>query len=362
MNHQTYLGLCSEAGLLVADFDRKLIEFQELEEWIAAADKQAACGSRTQVKAGIAPVDPVGAREAEFLFEFDADGVVDFDRAEASTTEDNLDPANLDRLLRASVKPVTADKYGKHWDKWIKFAAIHGVDVMQPDMRALEIFIADTSELSGSAGVATTAAAAVAHFVALEGHPSPFTMPRFSKMMRGIRLNHGKLAKPKKPFRREDIMTFMDLAYAGTLVEWRAAFPMALCFQQLLRGAECFDLSGANVVITAVRIKVTVETSKNHPEGFEFDVPVEDRLHHVGRFMVDYIGVMGIRVGDAGSHFACKLAKVKGILKAYPWVRVADATMRKACKVLIADSGLDPTLYATHSSKRGAALEALKTA
>jgi hypothetical protein len=39
---------------------------------------------------------------------------------------------------------------------------------------------------------------------------------------------------------------------------------------------ECFDLSGANVVITAVGFKVTVETSKNHPEGFELAVPVED--------------------------------------------------------------------------------------
>jgi hypothetical protein len=276
MNPETYLGLCSEAGLLVADIDRKLIELQELEECIAAADKQAAGGSGTQVKAGIDPVDPVGASEAEFLFKFDAEGVEDFDRAEASTTEDDLDPANVVRLLRASVKPLTADKYGKHWDKWIKFAAIHGVNVMPPDMRALEIFIADTSELSGLAGVATMVAAAVAHFVALEGHPSCFTTPRFSKMMRGIRLNHGKVAKPKKPFTREDIMTFMDLAYAGTLVEWRAAFPMALCFQQLLRGAECFDLSGANVVITAVGFKVTVETSKNHPEGFELAVPVED--------------------------------------------------------------------------------------
>jgi integrase len=227
-------------------------------------------------------------------------------------------------------------------------------------MRALEIFIADTSKLSGLAGVATTAAAAFAHFVALEEHPSPFTTPRFLKMMRVIGLNHSKVAKPKKPFTREDIMTFMDLAYAGKLVEWRAAFLMALCFQQLLRGAECFDLSGANVVITAVGFKVTVETSKNHPEGFEFNVPVEDQLHDVGLFMVDYIGVMGIRVGDAGSHFVCKLAKVKGILKAYPGVRVADATMRKACKVLIVDSGLDPTLYTTHSCKRGAALQALK--
>jgi hypothetical protein len=75
MNRENYLRLCSEAGLLVVDIDRKLIELQELEECIAAADRQAAGGSGTQVKAGIAPVDPVGAiQQAEFLFEFDADG------------------------------------------------------------------------------------------------------------------------------------------------------------------------------------------------------------------------------------------------------------------------------------------------
>jgi hypothetical protein len=33
-------------------------------------------------------------------------------------------------------------------------------------------------ELVGSAGVANLTAAAVAHFTALEGWPSPFTMPR----------------------------------------------------------------------------------------------------------------------------------------------------------------------------------------
>jgi hypothetical protein len=112
MNRDTYLGLCSEAGLLVADIDRKLIELQELEECIAAADKQAAGGSGTQVKAGIAPVDPVGTREAEFLFEFDADSVEDFDCAEASRTEDDLDPANVDRLLRASIKPISTASMG----------------------------------------------------------------------------------------------------------------------------------------------------------------------------------------------------------------------------------------------------------
>jgi hypothetical protein len=99
MKRETYLGLWSEAGLLVADIDSKLAELQELEACIAEMDRQAAGGSGTRVKAVIAPVVPVFAvKETEFLFKFNADGVKDFDCAEASMTKDDLDPANVDCL------------------------------------------------------------------------------------------------------------------------------------------------------------------------------------------------------------------------------------------------------------------------
>jgi hypothetical protein len=39
----------------------------------------------------------------------------------------------------------------------------------------------------------------------------------------------------------------MLLARRGSLKEWQAALPLALCFQQLLRGAECYNLNGSNV-------------------------------------------------------------------------------------------------------------------
>jgi hypothetical protein len=277
-------------------------------------------------------------------------GVDLWEPANVSLAEDDLHPKNVDRLLQGSIKAV---KYGRHWDKWVNFAAMHSVAVMPPDMRALEIFVADLAELSGSAGVATTAAAAVAHFVMLEDFPLPFITPQFAKLLRGIRLGYGKAARPKQPLSKKDIKKFMDLARAGTLIEWRAAFPMALCFQQLLRGAECFDLNGENVVPTLTGYHMTVETSKNHPEGFEFDVSVKDRKYDIGRFMKDYITSTGIVLCDAGLFFACKLATYNGVLKAYPDVKVANFTMCKACKNLIADSGLD-------GCKRGAALEALK--
>jgi hypothetical protein len=86
---------------------------------------------------------------------------------------------------------------------------------MPPEMRGLEIFLVDSAELSGSAGVANSTAAAVAHFCPLEGYHSPFTSPRFTKILRVICLSHGKVAKPRMPFNKGHIMTFMDTARAG---------------------------------------------------------------------------------------------------------------------------------------------------
>jgi hypothetical protein len=178
----------------------------------------------------------------------------------ADEAVDVLDPPNFEKLPAFSVKPSTAANYGRIWDKWAAFAALHEVEVLPPDVRALEIFIADTAEFSRSLGVALTAAAAISHFSALQGFGSPCEFPRFGKMLRGIRLTHGKAAKPKEPFTPGHIITFMNLARKGTLREWRAELPLALCFQQLLRGVECFDLNGSNVSRHKDFFRVTVET------------------------------------------------------------------------------------------------------
>jgi hypothetical protein len=134
-----------------------------------------------------------------------------------------------------------------------------------------------------------------------------------------------------------------------------------LCFQQLLRGAECFDLNGSNVALHWDFFRVKVETSKNHPLGFSFWVKIDRRRPiWVGVFMANFIDVMGIKLGDPKLFFACKLTQTGGILRAAAAEKVASSTMRNACKLLIVAAGLDPDTYATHSSKRGRALEAMK--
>jgi hypothetical protein len=194
----------------------------------------------------------------------------------------------------------------------------------------------------------------VAHFCALEGYPSPFVLPRFSKIMRGVRLSFGKAAVPKRPFSRENIVTFMDPARTGSLLDWRSALPLALCFQQLLRGAESLELNGSNVVRQPTFFLVEVESAKNVPEGFSFKVPIDPtRSHCVGQFMADYIVKMGVKLGDEMSYFACRVGAVKGVLRSTATTKVANSTMRAACKRLIEAVGLDPSLYATHSCKRG---------
>jgi hypothetical protein len=150
--------------------------------------------------------------------------------------------------------------------------------------------------------------------------------------MRGIRNRYLKPVRPKKPFTRRDIIKFMTMARTGSLMDWRAAFPLALCFQQLLCGAECFDLNGSNIARHDGFFRVVVESSKNHVEGLEFDIPISpEREFCVGSFMGDYIRMTGIRLGDPSSFFLCKLVKSRGkVWLAGLAFRVVDSTMRAA--------------------------------
>jgi hypothetical protein len=318
------------------------------------------------------PPPPPPAAQGEQGLETEVASIVEEPTAFLALLEDNkgwsadesweaMDGSNVDKMLASSVKPSTAAKYGRIWDKWVLFATSHNVNIMPPEVRALEIFIADTAELSGSAGVATTAAAAVAHFCALEGFASLFGCPRFGKILRGIRSSFGKAATPRKPFLPEHIVSFMLLARRGTLREWRSALPLVLCYQQLLRGAECFDLNGSHVERLPAFFRVEIATSKNHPEGFSFRIPVNDaRPNCVGVFLADFITVMGIQLGHKDSFLACKIAKFGGVLRTRPTEKLATSSMRGCCKDLIIAAGLDPSAYATHSSKRGGTLEAMK--
>jgi hypothetical protein len=65
-----------------------------------------------------------------------------------------MDHSSVDRMLKHSMRPSTLAKYSGLWDKWASFSALHEVETVPPDMRALEIFIVNCAELAGSAGVA----------------------------------------------------------------------------------------------------------------------------------------------------------------------------------------------------------------
>jgi hypothetical protein len=129
---------------------------------------------------------------------------------------------------------------------------------------------------------------------------------------------------------------------------------LALCYQQLLRRAKCFELNGSNVVRQPDFFLVEVELAKNNPDGFSFKIPVDGgRASCVGQFLADFILKMGIIVGNPKSFFTCKVALTKGVLKAVPSVKVANSTMRASCKGLIEAAGIDSSNYASHLCKRG---------
>jgi hypothetical protein len=177
----------------------------------------------TSTAATITPVRARATRATKTSTPIRPSSEVEGDYEDFGTVTDDedvtLDGTNVELMLERSVKPSTREKYSRLWDKWVAFSIFHELSTMPPEMRGLEIFLVDSAELSGSAGVANSTAAAVAHFCALEGYHSPFTSPRFAKILRAIRLAHGKVAKPRMPFNKGHIMTFMDTARAGTMLD-----------------------------------------------------------------------------------------------------------------------------------------------
>jgi hypothetical protein len=174
-----------EAAALCAFIEAQVLEYETLQEQLdsmvqAQIDADEAGPSATsQDKAALLADESnsdvllpeiqlpaeIQAATAESFYEVKdlvIDGAVDWAPDDGGV--DHLDPASVDRMLASSVKPATAQKYGRIWDKWAAFAAFHEVEIMPPEVRALEIFIADSAEFSGSSGVALTAAPAVAHF------------------------------------------------------------------------------------------------------------------------------------------------------------------------------------------------------
>jgi hypothetical protein len=367
----SYLAMAREAASLCSSIQVQLAELAAMEAAGATEIKAGHSGMApslsapgTSAAATITPVRARVTRATKTSTPIRPSSEVEGDYEDFGTVTDDadatLDGTNVELMLERSVKPSTREKYSRLWDKWVAFSIFHELSTMPPEMRRLEIFLVDSAELSGSTGVAYSTAAAVAHFCALEGYHSPFTSPRFAKILRAICLAHGKVAKPRMPFNKGHIMTFMDTARAGTILDWRAALPMALCFQQLLRGAECVGLTGANVTRHLDYFMVEVAEVKNNQVGFSFRVPIDaSRTHCVGTFLADYIVKMGVILRDPASFFACKVAKVRGITRSTASVKVANSTMRAGCKRLIEAMGLDSIRYASHLCKRGAALTAM---
>jgi hypothetical protein len=241
----SHLDPAIEAAALCAFIKERVAEYEslqiQLEKCVAAPQPGPSGTPRMRPKAvdhevvvhevpevlDLATTDIPIPDDVRYPSEFGLDDLDDNWSADEAVGESFLASNSVDKMLSCSVKPATARKYSRIWDKWVAFAASYGVEIMPPDIRALEIFVADSAEHSGSSGVALTAVAAVAHFSALQGFGSPCEFPRFGKLLRGICLTHGKAAKPKNPFTPAHIISFMNLARSGTLREWRAALPLA---------------------------------------------------------------------------------------------------------------------------------------
>jgi hypothetical protein len=183
----SYLAMAREAASLCSSIQVQLAELAAMETAGATEIEAGPSGMApspsapgTSTAATITPVRARATRATKTSTPIRPSSEVEGDYEDFGTvTDDNdatLDGTNVELMLERSVKPSTMEKYSRLWDKCVAFSIFHELSTMPPEMIGLEIFLVDSAELSGSAGVANSTAAAVAQFCALEGYHSPLTL------------------------------------------------------------------------------------------------------------------------------------------------------------------------------------------
>jgi hypothetical protein len=177
-------------------------------------------------------------------------------------------PSSADRQywLDSSLADSSLKRYRSRWEDWCDYAASHGVSALPPDEYAVEQYICDRADLTGSMSAVNASVFAINHYCSRNKFVSSLQSPYFALVLRGIGNKIKKLPVPREPFSAGHIRSLMDLARGSQddLRVWRGVYPLVACFQQLMRGEEAYGLTGANVVLEEGVIKLINVKAKNH--------------------------------------------------------------------------------------------------
>jgi hypothetical protein len=138
---------------------------------------------------------------------------------------------------------------------------------------------------------------------------------------------------------------------------WRAAAAVVLCFNDCARSAEIFDIRVKHLRLEKGRLTFNVGRSKTDKVGYGSFVTVSEDPYSPGAFILAFLKLIGLEPGSTG-FLSCKIGRAKGVQYARPKEQVSSGTARSGIKALITAVGLDPSKYATHSARRGAAVAA----
>jgi hypothetical protein len=266
-----------------------------------------------------------------------------------------------DLYASKSIAAGSQRKYKHSWYKWLKFTSERGWPSLPAEADKLEAFLVDLANSSGSVAAVDSAIAAVGFFTSLQGLLTPFESPRLKRVIQGIHSVCAKRPVPRAPFAVDDVRKMMDKAReTADLCLWRAAATVVLCFNDCARSAEIFDIRIEHLRLETVRLMFKIGQSKTDKVGYESFVTVSEDPYSPGAFILAFLKLIGLEPGAIG-FLSCKMGRAKGIQYARQKEQVSAGTARSGVKALITAVGLDPSKYATHSARRGAAVAAAST-
>jgi integrase len=258
-----------------------------------------------------------------------------------------------DGFITGSVATGTLKTYDKEWLKWRSFRLARKASLtLRP--KTVEAYLRLEVASKRSVSVLETFMAAMNWQCARRGMASPFGDERIALVLRGMKAQFRRPVVPRLPFTRTHICKFLDLGRSSTRL-WRAAVILSMCYSDFLRFSEVAFMRLEDTRVDRAGVHFQVKKAKNHRRGFDVLLPVEKRRYCVGAYVLEFIE-KGLKRTPGSAGWLC--GKVDGAAF-FPDESVSYSSLHSGCKSLIKQAGLDPSLFSTHSAKRGSATAAV---
>jgi len=260
--------------------------------------------------------------------------------------------ARVSYFLAAEIAPSTRRAYEGAWRRYTEWCAAHDMTPLPSHPGTLAVYLSEQAAAGINPRTLRVAMSAIKLVHERTDHESPTEHPNIRRLIKGIKRECGRPAKQKEGLTLEDVRKMVQGCDASTA---KGVRDRALLLMWFLGGFRRSEVSGLDLESLTHRvggIVVLLSRSKTDQEGTGREVPIPSGpATEAIDAWVACLASHGITTGPL-FHAIDKWGSIQG--------RLGGHGLACLVKQLVAEVGLDPSLYAGHSLRAGLVTEAAR--